>query len=154
VRLGCRAAALGGAVVGGSRGDADGLQLGADSFALGLSAAGGEGLVTSWSRHDVELLTPITVGGVGYGASRLVEYLWVAPYAEDGQRGSERLVRHVARLCGMELTQAGAARAVPIIGAVLSGLSTYRFIDTVVDAAIHVAARDALMERAHAYEDA
>ncbi|MEM1347577.1 MAG: hypothetical protein AAGI01_03410 [Myxococcota bacterium] len=152
--LAYRAIARVGAVFGRSLEDADGFQLVADSFALGLSSADGEGLVTSWSRQDTELLTPITIGAVGYGAARLVEYLWVAPYAEDGTRRSERLVQHVARLCSMELTRAGAARAVPILGAVLSGLSTYMFIDTIADAAIHVAARDALMERAHVYEGA
>lgn len=147
-----RALARVGAVFGRNIHSPDGLQLVADSLTLGLSSAEGEGLVTYLSRGGDEVLTAFTVGAVGYGAARLAGYLWVAPGAPE-PTPSARLTRHLARYVGVELSHAGAARVVPIVGAVLRGASTYWFVRSITDAAIHVAARDALLVRRHTYEE-
>ena len=60
----------------------------------------------------------------------------------------------MARLCGIELSKGAIARVVPVVGALISGISTYAFVRMIAEATIHVAARDALHERALAYDDA
>lgn len=140
------------AVFGRNMENASGFQLVADTFALGLSSTDGEGLVTYLSREEEQLLTSFSIGAVGYGSARLVEYLWTAPN-RTGDAPSMQAIRHLSRLCGVELADSAIVRVVPIVGAVISGVSTYAFMRSVIDAAIHVAARDALMVRVHAYED-
>lgn len=142
--LAFRAVARIGAVFGRDVQRAEGFQLVADSFAIGLSSAEGEGLLTYLSRGDDQFVRSITIGGVTYGASRLVEYLWVAPHAK-GPRPSEQLVRHLARVCGFELERTAVARVIPVVGALISGVSTFMFMRMISEAAIHVAARDALL---------
>ena len=54
-------------------------------------------------------------------------------------------IRNVARLCGYSLSEQSLAKSVPIAGAVLSGIATLTFIQSILDAAIHLAARDSLL---------
>ena len=151
--LAFRAVARVAAVFGRDLASPDGMQFLADSFALGLSSKDGEGLLTYLSREQERRVhTAITIGGVAYGSARLVEYLWTAPASDGGVRPSEQLVRQLARLCGFELQHQTAVKIVPVIGALLSGLSTYAFMHMITEAAIHVAARDALIVRAQSYE--
>ena len=98
------------------------------------------------------MLRAISIGGVTYGSSRLVDYLWTAPHQREGTRLGEQSIRYVARIVGMELNQSTIVRLVPIIGAVISGASTWVFMRKIIDTAIHVAARDALLVRASVYE--
>ncbi len=149
--LAFRAIARIGAVFGKDLTQQNGLQFLADSFAIGLSSQDGEGLLTYLSRDQERLQTAITIGGVAYGSARLVEYLWIAPNAM-GKRPSEQLVRHLARVCGFELQHQAIVKIVPMLGALLSGMSTYAFMNMITEAAIHVAARDALLVRAQSYE--
>lgn len=144
--LAFRAVARVGAVFGRDVHEQGGFRLVADSFALGLSSADGEGLLTYLARGDEQLTRAVTIGGVTYAGSRLVEYMWVAPRVE-GPRLSDQLVRHLARICGFELRHTAIARIVPVVGALISGVSTYTFLRMITEAAIHVAARDALLVR-------
>jgi hypothetical protein len=122
-----------------------------DTLALGLSSDAGEGLIAGLSQADRQVLTNITVGTVAYGSAQLAEYLWTTP-GSFRDRVSERAVRQVARLVGLELSTTGAARVIPAVGAVISGISTYAFVRNILDAALHVAARDALVIRQGAYD--
>lgn len=149
--LAFRAVARIGAVFGRDIHEAGGFQFVADAFAIGLSSKDGEGLLTYMNKPDGQLVSTVTIGAVTYSAARLVEYLWVAPRA-SGPRPSEQLLRHIARIVGFELTHTAAAKMVPLLGAILSGASTYHFISMITDAAIHVAARDALLVRYQSYD--
>lgn len=149
--LAFRAVARVGAVFGRDLHGVDGMQLVADSFSIGLSSGDGEGMLTYLSREREQMVTAVTIGGVAYGSSRLVEYLWMAPRAQN-ERPSEQLIRHLARICGFELEHQAIVKVVPVVGALLSGLSTYSFMNMITEAAIHVAARDALLVRAQSYE--
>ena len=140
-----------GAVFGRDIQEPEGFKLIADSLTVGFSSGEGEGLLSYFSAPDNTMLRAATIGGVTYGGSRLVEYMWTAPN-QVGMRASERAIRHVARFCGMELSENAIARAVPLVGAIISGMSTYAFMSKIIDAAIHIAARDALMVRANVYE--
>jgi hypothetical protein len=129
----------------------DGFSLLSDTLALGLSGDAGEGLVAGLSRGDRQVLTNITVGTVAYGSAQLVEHLWCAPGAFR-DRVSAPAVSQLARLAGLELSATGMARAIPAVGAVISGVSAYAFVRNILDAALHVAARDALVVRQGAYD--
>lgn len=151
--LAFRAVARVAAVFGRDLSSPDGIQFLADAFAIGLSSQDGEGLLTYLSREqERQVHRAITIGGVGYGTARMVEYLWTAPATDGGVKYSEQFVRQLARLCGFELQHQTAVKIVPMIGALLSGLSTYAFMHMITEAAIHVAARDALLVRAQSYE--
>lgn len=149
--LAFRAVARIGAVFGRDFHDQDGFRFVANAFTVGLSSKDGEGLVSYLSEPDGTLVSSITIGGVTYASARLIEYMWVAPRA-SGPRPSEQLIAHLARICGFELSHNAIVRMVPIIGALISGVSTYTFMRMITESAIHVAARDALMVRATAYE--
>jgi hypothetical protein len=129
----------------------DGFGLLSDTLALGLSGDAGEGLIAGLSRGDRQVLTNITVGTVAYGSAQLVEHLWCAPGAFR-DRVSAPAVSQLARLAGLELSATGMARAIPAVGAVISGVSAYAFVRNILDAALHVAARDALVVRQGAYD--
>jgi hypothetical protein len=123
-----------------------------DTLALGVSSEAGEGLIAGLSVADRQALANITVGTVAYGSAQLTEYLWSAPGSAMRQRVAEPAVRQLARLVGLELSQTGMARVIPAVGAVISGVSTYAFVRNILDAALHVAARDALVVRQGAYD--
>jgi hypothetical protein len=53
----------------------------------------------------------------------------------------------LARLCGIGLSQGALAKLVPIGGAVVAAASTYAFMESIIDAAIHLAAREALLRK-------
>jgi hypothetical protein len=122
----------------------------ADTLALGVSSEAGEGLVAGLSHADREVLTNITVGTVAYGSAQLIEYLWTSPGAFR-DKVSVHAVQRLARLIGLELSATATARVIPVVGAVVAGMSTYVFVKNILDAAIHVAARDALIERRETY---
>lgn len=147
--LAFRGVARVGAIFGRSVGEEGHLQFLSDVFALGLSSPSGEGLLTYMHRDEQEIAASIEVGAVAYGTSRLVEYLWTTTGA--GTRATDQVLRHLARLCGLELSARAAVRMVPVVGALISGMSTYTFVRVLTEAAIHVAARDALLSRARAY---
>lgn len=132
----------------------DGFKLVADSLTLGFSSPEGEGLLTYFSQPSSEMLRAISIGGVTYGSSRLVEYLWSSPHQQVGARLGEQSIRYLARVVGMELGQDTIVKLVPLVGAMISGVSTWVFMRKIIDTAIHVAARDALMVRAAVYEQA
>ena len=150
--LAYRAVARVAAVFGRLAPGADGAQLIADAFSVGLSSRDGEGLLMHLTRPRGELATAITIGGVTYAGTRLVSHLWAVPRADGSPRHAEQLIRHLARVCGFEIEERGLARAVPAVGAVLNGVSTYALMQMITEAAIHVAARDALLIRVNAYE--
>lgn len=135
-----------GAVFGRSVETDAGFRLLTDSFALGCSSTGGEGLLAYLSREKPNLLGTVMIGGVAYGATNLVEHLWTAP-GRSASLATGEAIRAIARFCGAELSQRSAARMVPLLGAALSGVTTYTFVRSIVDAAIHIAARDELMRR-------
>lgn len=147
--LAFRGVARVGAIFGRNVGEEGHFQFLADVFALGLSSPAGEGLLTYMHRDEQEVASSIEVGAVAYGTSRLVEHLWTTTRA--GERATEQILRHLARLCGLELSARAAVRMVPVVGALISGISTYTFVRILTEAAIHVAARDALLTRARAY---
>ena len=140
-----------GAVFGKQIQGEEGFRFVANAFTVGLSSKDGEGLFSYMSTPNSTIATSLSIGGVAYGATRLTEYLWVAPRA-SGERPSERLIRQLARLCGFELQHTAAARMVPVIGAMLSGVSTYTFMRAIRESAIHVAARDALLVHVTHYD--
>ena len=141
--LAFRAVARIAAVFGRDLRQPEGFRLVADSFTLGFSSPHGEGLVPYLSRPREEMLKAIAIGGVTYGTSRLVEHLWIAPNQRVGERASEQAIRHLARILGMELSHTQITRVVPLVGAVISGVSTWIFMRKIIETAIHVAARDA-----------
>ena len=149
--LAFRAVARIGAVFGRDIHERDGFQFVANAFTVGLSSKDGEGLVSYLGEPDDTLLSSVTIGGVTYASARLIEYMWVAPRA-SGPRPSEQLIGNLARICGFELSHTAIVRMVPIIGALISGVSTYTFMRMITESAIHVAARDALLVRVNAYE--
>ncbi len=142
-----RAIARVGALFGRDVRTADGFRFTSDSFALGCSSGEGEGLVAYLGRGKKRVLAPLTLGGVAYGAKMFAEYLWTTP-GTTGRIAAEQAVRHLARLCGIGLSERSVARVVPVGGALLSGMAAYAFIRQVVEASIHVAARDALLRSA------
>ena len=149
--LAFRAVARIGAVFGRDIHERDGFQFVANAFTVGLSSKDGEGLVSYLGEPDDTLLSSVTIGGVTYASARLIEYMWVAPRA-SGPRPSEQLIGNLARICGFELSHNAIVRMVPIIGALISGVSTFTFMRMITESAIHVAARDALLVRVNAYE--
>ncbi len=141
-----RAIARVGALFGRDVRTADGLRFTSDSFALGCSSTDGEGLLAYLGRGRGQVLAPLTLGTVAYGAKTLAEYLWITPGA-SGRLVAEQAIRRLARLCGISLSERSIARVVPVGGAILSGVAAYAFIGQIVDAAVHIAARDALLRR-------
>ena len=141
-----RAIARVGALFGRDVRTADGLRFTSDSFALGCSSTDGEGLLAYLGRGKRQVLTPLTLGTVAYGAKTLAEYLWITP-GSSGRLIADQTIRHLARLCGISLSERSIARVVPVGGAILSGVAAYAFIGQIVEAAVHVAARDALMRK-------
>lgn len=150
--LALRAIARIAAVFGRDIQQPEGFKLVADSLTLGFSSPNGEGLLSYFSQPSGEMLRAISIGGVTYGSSRLVEYLWTAPHQREGTRLGEQSIRYVARIVGMELNQSTIVRLVPVVGAMISGASTWVFMRKIIDTAVHVAARDALLVRATVYE--
>ena len=153
--LAARAVTKIGAAYGRFHGGEDDLRFIANALMVGLSSNQGEGLLVYASdpmEHQNGVLESLTVGGVMYGGSRLVEYLWLAPRA-SGKRPSERFVTAVGRMCGFEISQTAVAKVVPVVGAVLSGMSTYSFMKRITEAALHICARDALIMRAQSLEE-
>lgn len=148
--LAFRAVARIGVVFGRQIDEPDGFRLIADSLAIGFSSNQGEGLLSYFSQPNDKMVRAVSIGGVTYGASRMVEYLWTSSNHEGGV--SRQAIEHISRLCGMQLSEQRIARAVPILGAVLSGVSTYAFMSKIIDTAIHIAARDALVVRANVYD--
>jgi hypothetical protein len=141
-----RAIARVGALFGRDVRTEDGFRFTTDSFALGCSTTDGEGLLAYLSRGKRQVLRPLSIGSVVYGAKTLAEYLWTTP-GRSSRIIAEQSIRHLARLCGIGLSERAVARVVPVGGAILSGIAAYAFIGQVVEAAIHVAARDALLRR-------
>lgn len=133
-----------GALYGIERNDARLLTFVQDSFALGCSSKDGEGLLAYLSRGRRQVVSAITVGGVAYGAQALAGHLWTAP-GQSARMIADEGIRNVARLCGYSLSEQSLAKSVPIAGAVLSGIATLTFIQSILDAAIHLAARDSLL---------
>ena len=153
--LAARAVTKIGAAYGRFHGGQEDLQFIAQALMVGLSSNQGEGLLVYTSdptEHHGGVLESLAVGGVMYGGSRLVEYLWLAPRA-SGERPSERFIAAIGRMCGFEISQSSLANVVPGVGAVLSGLSTYSFMTRITEAALHICARDALILRAQSLEE-
>ena len=148
--LAFRAVARIGVVFGRQISEPDGFRLIADALAIGFSSSDGEGLLSYFSQPNDKMVRAVSIGAVTYSASRMVEYLWTSSNHEGGV--SRQAIEHISRLCGMQLSEQRIARAVPILGAVVSGVSTYAFMSKIIDTAIHIAARDALVVRANVYD--
>jgi hypothetical protein len=116
----------------------------ADSFSLGCSSSQ-EGIATYLSRGKQQTVTTFTLGDVAYGGAQLANYLWTAQL--DQKLIIEEAIKHLARICGFGLSSAGTAKIVPIAGAVVSAASTYVFMKSILDAGLHLAARQALLDR-------
>jgi hypothetical protein len=123
----------------------DGFRFVADSFALGCSSQDSEGLVAYLTGRKQRVFRAFTLGGVAYGATELAGYLWTGP--TQARVVAEEGIRYLARLCGYGLNQRQLAKLIPIGGAVLAGISTYAFMESILDAASHLAAREALLRR-------
>lgn len=124
----------------------EGFRFVADSFALGCSSNDKEGIVAYLSRGRQRIITSFSLGGVAYGGIALANYLWTTPGAEPRLLAEEG-IRHLARICGIGLSSGTMAKMVPIAGAVVAGTSTYAFMKSILDAAVHLAARHALLTR-------
>ncbi len=128
-----------------------GLSFAFDALTVGLSSDQDEGMVAYMARPHEEALNSLTLGGVAYGTSRLVERLWLSSGATPAGL-SQQAIRHTARVVGLSLGDRAVARVVPVVGALIAGVSTYAFMRAISDAAIHIAAREALLRRVMAYE--
>jgi hypothetical protein len=123
----------------------DGFRFVADSFALGCSSSDKEGIAAYLSRDKQPVLTELVLGGVAYGGAAVMNYLWTA--RGNHQRLAEQVIANLARICGIGLSQGALAKLVPIGGAVVAAASTYAFMESIIDAAIHLAAREALLRK-------
>lgn len=118
----------------------------ADAFGLGLSSAGGEGLVAYLSRPKDPAPDAVTVGAVRYAPRWLAGHLWTAT-GQPARAAAEQLITHTSRLLGLSLTHRQLVAVVPVGGAVVAGFSAASFLADVREAAIHLASRDALLEK-------
>ena len=137
-----RAIARIGALYGIDVRDPANLRFVADSFALGCSSNDGEGIAAYLSGRPRNAGNSVKLGGITYAATRTGGYLW-----SSGAVGGEA-VRHLSRLICISLSRRGAAKVIPVAGAVLSGWSAYAFVAKVAEAAVHVASRQALLRKA------
>lgn len=140
-----RALARIGALFGLDVGADDGFRFIADSFALGCSSSDKEGIAAYLSRGKQQMLNKLVLGGVPYGGATVMSYLWTAQGSH--QRVAEQAIANLARICGIGLSQGALAKLVPIGGAVVAAASTYAFMESIIDAAIHLAAREALLRK-------
>lgn len=123
----------------------EGFRLVADSFSLGCSSDAQEGVVSYLSHNKERVVSAISLGGVSYGSHALAGYLWATH--KQPQLLAEQGIRHLARLCAIGLSKGGMAKLIPIAGAVISVASTAVFMQRILDAAVHLAARKALLKR-------
>ena len=131
---------------------AEGFAFVLDSFALGCSSSGGEGLMGYLDMRERGQLTPITVGAVDYGTKRLQKHIWTRSSGKPRQV-AQQAIDQIARLCGLSLSKNVQRSVVPVVGAVYCGFTTYEFINDIIHAATVVATRDGLdgkMEGNHA----
>ncbi|AWV88287.1 EcsC family protein [Bradymonas sediminis] len=142
--LAFRAIARVGAIFGIDVNTCEGFQFALDAFTIGCSSDGGEGLIAFLSSKKRGVLSQVSVGGVSYGAAALSKHLWSTPRG-DARCAAEYSIHYIARLCGFELSQSAAGKFIPVAGALYSGVTTYALVEQIVDAAIHIAARNALM---------
>lgn len=140
-----RALARIGALFGIDVASDDGFRFVADSFALGCSSSDKEGIAAYLSRGKQQVIREFVLGGVAYGGAAVMSYLWTARGGH--QRLAEQAIGNLARICGIGLSQGALAKLVPVGGAVVAAASTYAFMESIIDAAIHLAAREALLRK-------
>jgi hypothetical protein len=140
-----RALARIGALFGIDVGTDDGFRFVADSFALGCSSSDKEGIAAYLSRGKQKVMSPFVLGGVAYGGTAVMRYLWTPHGAH--QKLAEQAIGNLARICGIGLSQGAIAKLVPVGGAVVAAASTYAFMEGIIDAAIHLAAREVLLRK-------
>ena len=121
----------------------DGFRFVADSFALGCSSSDKEGIAAYLSRGKQKVMSAFVLGGVAYGGTAVMSYLWAA----RGGHQKLQAIGNLARICGIGLSQGALAKLAPIGGAVVAAASTYAFMESIIDVAIHLAAREALLRK-------
>ena len=144
--LGFRAVSRAAALFGFDVRTDEGFARAADILTLGCGGCSSSSLAAYLSEDRAPgPLNALELHGVDYGSSRLVRHLWVR--GQSSPAVNELLARNLARLCGMELSERGVVRLLPVAGAVFAGLSTVKFVNDLVDVGLHLLTREALLKR-------
>ena len=141
-----RAVAKVGALYGIDMSSLEGWRFAADAFALGSTSNDAVGLLPYLTRGRKESFQPVTLGAAAYGSTALLGHMWTSP-GTSMEEAMDYLVNHLARFCGLALTNDSVAKVIPFFGAIIHGYTIYKFVEVIATAAVAIAARDALLYR-------